>query len=102
MHNALCCVPTTDMSYASFNSSLNDWQNKRGIIQNNVCMVASPSNVGTVSGQQAKITSAISPKKMLGAADLRDDPLNVGTVTQDPAQTVGWMLSLQMRTPNGS
>lgn len=98
-HNALCCVPTTDMDKTHFNSSLNDWQNKRGIIQNNVCMVATPSNAAVVNGQQAKITSAISPKKMLGAADLRDDPLNHGTVIDDPSQTVGWFLSLQMRTP---
>lgn len=98
-HNALCVVPTTDMDFTSFNSSLNDWQNKRGVVQSNICMVSQMTGGAMVNAQQAKITSGISPKKMLGAADLRDDPLNIGTVNADPAQTCGWMLSLQMRTP---
>jgi len=98
-HNALVCVPTTDPSLADFNAALPHWQNKRGVVQSNVCMVASPSNAAVVGGQQVKMSSGISPKKMLGAADLRDDPLNVGSVLQDPTKRVGWMLSLQMRTP---
>lgn len=98
-HNALMICPTTDMNQAHWNSSIAHWQQKRGIIQNNVNMPSSPSNVAITQPQQAKISSGISPKKMLGAADLRDDPLNVGTFIQDPAQSVGWMLSLQSRTP---
>lgn len=101
-HNALCVCPTTDMNQASFNASLPHWQQKRGIIQNNVNMPSNLSSVGLANPQQAKISSGISPKKMLGAADLRDDPLNVGTGAQDPAQTCGWMLSLQSRTPQDS
>ena len=98
-HNALMVCPTTDMNHTNWNSAIYDWQQKRGIIQNNVNMASNLSSVGLANPQQAKISCGISPKKMLGAADLRDDPLNVGTGSQDPAQSVGWMLSLQSRTP---
>jgi hypothetical protein len=98
-HNALMIVPTTDPKFDSYNAAIGHWQKKRGVIQGNTCMPASPSNASIVSGQQVKLSSGISPKKMLGAADLRDDPLNVGIVNQDPPQALGWMLALQMRTP---
>lgn len=101
-HNALMIVPTTDMNHTNFNSAIFDWQQKRGVMQNNLNMPSAASNVATINPQQAKMSSGISPKKMLGAADLRDDPLNVGTASQDPAQSVGWMLSLQSRTPRDS
>lgn len=101
-HNALCVCPTTDMNHSSFNASLPHWQQKRGIIQNNLNMASNLSSVGLANPQQAKISSGIAPKKMLGAADLRDDPLNVGTGAQDPAQSCGWMISLQSRTPQDS
>lgn len=98
-HNALMCVPTTDIDSTNFNAGISAWQSKRGVIQNNVNMASASSNVGIVNTQQAKIISGISPKKMLGAADLRDDPLNVGTYNTDPAQQCGWMLALQSRIP---
>lgn len=98
-HNALMICPTTDMNVANWNTSIAHWQQKRGVMQNNINMASNLSSIGIANPQQAKMSSGISPKKMLGAADLRDDPLNVGNASQDPAQSVGWMLSLQSRTP---
>jgi len=101
-HNALMCVPTTVLDQTKFNASIFDWQQKRGVIQNNINMPSAPSNVQITSPQQAKIVSGISPKKMLGAADLRDDPENHGTAIMDAPNSCGWMLALQSRTPRDS